>query len=168
MLVPEHGFWWTAFFPEDARAAAEARDPGPDTAPLVESLLELDQAILDALPLGIYACDVDGQIIRINRRAVELWGRAPRLHDPAQRFCGSFRVESLEGDFIPPDQTPMAHAVRAGESFEGVEAVVHNPDGKRWVARVNVAPLRDADGSVIGAINSRRRCDGVMNFCSNF
>jgi PAS domain-containing protein len=123
------------------------------TPPLVESLLELDQAILDALPLGIYACDVDGQIIRINQRAVELWGRAPRLHDPAQRFCGSFRVESLGGDFIPPDQTPMAHAVRTGKSFDGVEAVVHNPDGKRWVARVNVAPLRDVDGSVIGAIN---------------
>jgi two-component sensor histidine kinase/PAS domain-containing protein len=123
------------------------------TPPLVESLLELDQTILDALPLGIYACDVDGQIVRVNRRAIELWGRAPRLFDPAQRFCGSFRVESLDGDFIPPDQTPMAHAVIAGESFEGVEAVVRNPDGKRWVARVNVAPLRDADGVVIGAIN---------------
>jgi two-component sensor histidine kinase len=44
--------------------------------------------------------------------------------------------------------------VLAGESFESVDAVVHNADGKRWVARVNVAPLRDdADGSVIGAIN---------------
>jgi PAS domain-containing protein len=34
-----------------------------------------------------------------------------------------------------------------------VEAVVWNPDGKRWVARFNAAPLRDADGVVIGAIN---------------
>src|SRR6202034_1560126 len=76
-----------------------------------------------------------------------------KLLDPAQRFCGSFRVESLEGDFIPPGETPMARAVLAGESFEGVEAVVQNPDGKRWVTRVNVAPLRDGDGSVVGAIN---------------
>jgi PAS domain S-box-containing protein len=121
--------------------------------PLVEELLELDQGILDALPLGLYACDVDGQIIRVNRRAIELWGRAPRLFDTAQRFCGSFHVESLEGHYIPPDKTPMARAVLAGESFEGVEAVVRNPDGKRWVARVNVAPLRDSDGAIIGAIN---------------
>ena len=35
----------------------------------------------------------------------------------------------------------------------GAEAVVHNPDGSRWVARVNVAPLRDAAGIVVGAIN---------------
>jgi len=59
----------------------------------------------------------------------------------------------LDGDFIPPSQTPMARAVLAGKSFEGTEAVVQNPDGKRWVARVNVAPLQDEDGSVVGAIN---------------
>jgi two-component sensor histidine kinase/PAS domain-containing protein len=123
------------------------------TPALLESFLELDQAILDALPIGVYACDIDGRILRVNRRAIELWGRAPKLLDPAQRFCGSFRVESLEGDFIPPGETPMARAVLAGETFEGAEAIVQNPDGKRWVARVNVAPLRDDDGSVVGAIN---------------
>jgi signal transduction histidine kinase len=130
----------------------ELEKPVP-MAPLGGGLLELDQAIFDGLPFGIYACDANGQIVRVNRRAVELWGRVPRLHDEAQLFCGSFRVESLEGDFIPPEKTPMARAVLAGESFEGVEAVVGNPDGKRWVARVNVTPLRDADDVVIGAIN---------------
>jgi PAS domain S-box-containing protein len=123
------------------------------TPALLESLLDLDQSIFDALPIGVYACDVDGQILRVNRRATELWGRSPKLLDPAQKFCGSFRVESLEGEFIPPGETPMARAVLAGESFEGAEAVVQNPDGKRWVARVNVAPLRDDDGSLVGAIN---------------
>src|SRR3984957_5505722 len=126
----------------------------PVRAPaLLESFLELDQAILDAMPIGVYACDADGQILRVNRRAVELWGRPPKLHDPVQRFCGSFRLESLEGEFIPAGETPMARALLAGESFEGAEAVVQNPDGKRWVTRVNVAPLRDGDGSVVGAIN---------------
>jgi two-component sensor histidine kinase/PAS domain-containing protein len=119
---------------------------------LLESLLDLDQAVLDALPIGIYACDTDGLILRVNRKAVELWGQAPRLLDPAQRFCGSFRVESLDGQFIPPDQTPMARAVLFGETFDGAEAIVHNPDGRRWVARVNVEPLRDGE-RVVGAIN---------------
>ena len=82
----------------------------PIQTPLLESFLDLDQAILDALPIGIYACDIDGQILRVNRRAIELWGRTPKLLDPAQRFCGSFRVESLQGDFIPPGETPMARA----------------------------------------------------------
>ena len=120
---------------------------------LLETLAATDRTILDALPLGVYACDLDGRILRYNQRAIELWGRSPGLSDPVQRFCACFRVESLEGDFIPPEQTPMAQAVLSGKSFEGAEAVVQNPDGKRWVARVNVAPLRDANGEVIGAIN---------------
>jgi len=125
----------------------------PLSSPPLESLLDLDQTILDALPIGVYACDAEGLILRVNRKAIELWGQAPRLMDPTQRFCGSFRLESLEGAFIPPDATPMARAIVTGESFAGAEAVVHNPDGKRWVARVNIAPLRDADGELVGAVN---------------
>lgn len=126
--------------------------PAP-TPTLFASFLTLDQAILDALPIGVYACNVEGQIVRVNHRAVQLWGRAPKLLDVAQKFCGSFRVETLDGDFIPPEETPMARAVLTGQSFEGVEAVVLNPDGRRWVARVNVAPLRDEDGGIVGGIN---------------
>ncbi len=126
------------------------------TSPVLESLLELDQGVLDALPIGVYACDRDGCIIRANRKAAELWGRTPRLFDPAQRFCGSFRVETLSGQFIPPEATPMARAVLHGETFDGVEARVENPDGRRWVASVTIQPLRDKDGGVVGAINCFR------------
>jgi two-component sensor histidine kinase/PAS domain-containing protein len=122
-------------------------------APILESFLDLDQAVLDALPIGVCACDADGQIVRVNRKAVELWARLPRLFDPTQRFCGSYRLESLQGELIPPEQTPMARAVLHSESCEGAEAVVHNPDGKRWIARVTIAPLRDANGGAVGAIN---------------
>ena len=37
----------------------------------------------------------------------------------------------------------MACAVLTGESFDGAEAVVENPDGRRWIARVHVAPIHD-------------------------
>jgi PAS domain S-box-containing protein len=125
----------------------------PAASPPLESFLDLDQTILDALPIGVYACDAEGRILRVNRKAIELWGQAPRLMDATQRFCGSFRLESLEGHFIPANATPMARAIQTGESFAGAEAVVHNPDGKRWIARVNIAPLLDAEGEIVGAVN---------------
>jgi two-component sensor histidine kinase len=71
----------------------------------------------------------------------------------AQRFCGSFRVESLTGVHIPPEATPMAQAIRHGATFKNVEARVENPDGRRWVASVTVQPLHDAYGRISGAIN---------------
>ncbi|MGH2927952.1 MAG: PAS domain-containing protein, partial [Solirubrobacteraceae bacterium] len=126
------------------------------SSPLLESLLELDQAVLDALPVGIYACDRDGCIIRANSKACELWGRSPRLLDPTQRFCGSFRVEALTGEPILPEATPMARAVLYGEAFDAVETWVENPDGRRWVASVTVQPLRDDDGVIVGAVNCFR------------
>jgi two-component sensor histidine kinase len=125
----------------------------PPRPALLESILGFEQAVLDALPIGLYACGADGRILRVNRKAAELWGRTPRLDDPSQRFCGSFRVETLEGAFIPPDQTPMALSLETGRGFEGAEAVVINPDGRRWVARVDIQPLRDEEGTLIGAVN---------------
>lgn len=121
-------------------------------APILEALLDVGQTVLDALPLGILACDAQGRILRVNRKAIELWG--PRLLDPAQQFCGTFRFESLDGHPIPPNQSALARALNDGESIEGAEAVVRNPDGKRWVARVDAKPLRDARGVVVGTINS--------------
>jgi PAS domain-containing protein len=120
------------------------------------SLIHLDQAVLDALPVGVSACNADGLIFRVNRRATELWGRVPTLLDPADRFCGTYRVETLDGALIPPDQTPMARAVREDVIFEELETVVFNPDGRRWVARVSIAPLRDRDGKVIGGVSCFR------------
>ena len=41
--------------------------PAQIKPPLLETLLELDQTVLDALPIGVYACDADGQIVRQRR-----------------------------------------------------------------------------------------------------
>jgi len=122
-------------------------------SPVITALSGAEQDVLDALPIGFYVCDASGQIVRVNRKAVELWGRAPRLRDTAERFCGTFRLESLDHKSVPREATPMARAVLYGESFKAVEAIVHNPDGKRWVARVDIEPLRDRDGALAGAVN---------------
>ncbi|HEY1425435.1 MAG TPA: HWE histidine kinase domain-containing protein [Caulobacteraceae bacterium] len=119
----------------------------------LEAWLELDQAVLDGLPIGVCVCDARGRIVRVNRRAVQLWGRAPNLNDPEQSFRAAFRVESLDGVFISPDQTPLARAVRFGERAENAETLVWNPDGRRWAAKANVEPLLAPDGEVVGAVN---------------
>lgn len=143
---------WCGFSLPCRMSLLNFRLPVPAPA-LFASFLALDQAILDALPIGVYACDVKGRIVRVNHRAVQLWGRAPKLLDPEQRFCGSFRLETLDGDVIPPEEAPMAQTVQTGQSLEGVEAVIRNPDGRRWVARIDVAALRDEEGAIVGGIS---------------
>jgi PAS domain-containing protein len=42
--------------------------------------------LLDKLPAGAYLCAADGRITYYNQRAVELWGREPKLRDPLDLY----------------------------------------------------------------------------------
>jgi len=117
------------------------------------ALADLHQDAMDALPQAVYLCAGDGRVVRFNQKAVELWGRVPRLGGPEERFCGSYRLYRTDGTFLPHDQCPMATALRTGESFHNQEVVVERPDGQRLTALVNIAALKDAEGRVNGAIN---------------
>ncbi len=115
---------------------------------------QLDLQLLDLLPAAVYVCEApSGVILQCNRRAVELWGREPCLGDPDERFCASFRVLTLDGRSVARDETPMAAVLRTGEAVRNQEAVVERPDGSRFTALVNIDPIRDADGRLVGAVN---------------
>ena len=109
--------------------------------------------LLDRLPAGAYTCDRDGLITYFNRQAAELWGRAPRLNDPADRYCGSFKLYLNDGKPIPHQQCWMARALETGHSFNGEEIVVQRPDGARLTVLAYANPLRDDTGRLIGGIN---------------
>jgi two-component system CheB/CheR fusion protein len=47
--------------------------------------LRLDQ-LLEVTPAAVYTTDAEGLITHFNRRAKELWGRAPKLNDPIDRY----------------------------------------------------------------------------------
>ena len=42
--------------------------------------------LLEVIPAAAYTTDAAGLITDFNARAVELWGRQPRLNDPIDRY----------------------------------------------------------------------------------
>jgi PAS domain S-box-containing protein len=118
-----------------------------------ETVLVAAPALVELLPIGIYACDAAGRLRWFNQRAAALWGRLPAIGDDAERFCGSHKLYSLDGSLIRRDETPMAQALRSGDPVEGKETTVERPDGSRIIAMVHINPLKDANGNIIGAIN---------------
>jgi PAS domain S-box-containing protein len=132
-----------------------------------ETLLGIDQAVLDAIPAAVYVCAADGEVVRFNRRAVELWGRTPRTGDSEERFCGSFRLYQLDGRLLRHDRTPMEHVLRTGEPARDREVVIERPDGSRINVLVNIEPFKNAADDVEGAINcfqditERRRLEAL-------
>ena len=110
--------------------------------------------LLDTLPVAGYICDSDGLITFYNRHALEAWGRAPKLNDPTDRWCGSFRLFSaVDGSPIPPDECWMALTIKTGQPHNGREIVVERPDGRRLTVLAHANPIHDAEGRLIGAVN---------------
>ncbi len=109
--------------------------------------------LLEALPAGAYTCDADGLITYFNERALDLWGRAPKLNDPIDRFCGSFKLFAADGTAIPHDQCWMALALQSGTELNGCEIVIERPNGQHRTVLAHANPIRDGSGKVLGAVN---------------
>lgn len=108
---------------------------------------------LEVLPAAAYICDAEGLITYYNTRARELWGREPRLRDPADRFCGSFSLHRPDGTALDPTESWTAHCLRTQQPVAGGEVIVERPDGSRRHALACAAPLTDASGRLTGAVN---------------
>jgi PAS domain S-box-containing protein len=120
----------------------------------IDVFIGLDQAVLDAIPTGLCVCTSDGVLVRYNRRAVELWGRAPRLGDPKEQHGSGFRRYRADGAPLPFAATPVAGVLRSGKAILGTELIIEQPDGSRVPVLMNVAPLKSRSGRLQGAVCS--------------
>jgi PAS domain S-box-containing protein len=109
--------------------------------------------LLEKLPAGAYTCDPEGLITYFNRHAVQLWGRAPKLNDPTDRFCGSFKLFSPDGSPIAHDQCWMALALKMDRGYNEREIIIERPDGQRLTALAHANPIHDESGKLLGAVN---------------
>lgn len=116
-------------------------------------VFELPARLFEQLPFAVYICDPDGLVLRYNRRAAELWGRSPKLGDPNERFCGSYKMFRPDGSLLPHHECPMADVLRSGMSVRQQEVHIEKPDGSRGIALVDIEAIKDNDGNIVGAVN---------------
>jgi PAS domain S-box-containing protein len=134
---------------EDATHSSAGNSP----AVLRSSQLESLQGLLAKLPAGAYLCDSNGLITYFNDHAVRIWGRAPELNNPVDRFCGSFKLFSIDGKSVAHDACWMALALKTGKEYNGHEIVIECPDGARRTVLAHVNPIYDEAGNLLGAVN---------------
>src|SRR5262245_31062516 len=107
---------------------------------------------MDLLPSAAYACDARGRIVSYNRRAVELWGREPRIAHAKERFCGASRRFQGRNNPIAVEDTPMAIAIRLGKTCRNADLIIERPDGSRIPVRLSTEPILNGKGTPRGAI----------------
>jgi PAS domain-containing protein len=109
--------------------------------------------LIETLPAAVYVCNAEAVVVAYNRRAAELWGRAPSAGDTDEKYCGTHKLFRPDGTFLPHSKTPMEWVLRTGKPARDMEVIIERPDNSRVTVLVNIAPLFCDDGKLIGAVN---------------
>ncbi len=110
------------------------------------------QDLLARIPIAAYTCNATGLLTYFNPVAEAVWGRAATLRDPAERYCGSYRLYSSDGSPMPHNECWMARALLEGKPYNGHAVVIERRDGTRSAGVAYANPLRDPEGHLIGAV----------------
>ncbi|MFN3658231.1 MAG: PAS domain S-box protein [Pseudolabrys sp.] len=129
----------------------DARSRGRGLLPRLAAILQASDGILDLLPIATFICDAKGTILQYNRRAVETWGRAPVPGQTHEQFSENTRFHELDGTPMP--RSLLAEVLATGKPVRDAERMVMRADGSPSIVSVNIDPLRNAKGDVIGAVN---------------
>ena len=112
------------------------------------------ETILDTLPVGLVLADASGRLVRDNAAARALWG-GPLAADSWESYAGFTAWWPETGRRIQPGEWAMARAVTEGETVQGQLVHYETFDGERRGYYLNnVAPIRDAEGQVTGAVGA--------------
>ncbi|MDA8216829.1 MAG: PAS domain S-box protein [Dehalococcoidales bacterium] len=117
-----------------------------------ERLLGELEATISSIPDAVIVYDTQGKIQRLNPAAQAML-RYPRAEreKPFVERAETVRVETPEGKPFPLEETPTLRALR-GEVVQGVIAVIHLPPGGVIWANASAAPVRGAEGHLLGAV----------------
>jgi PAS domain-containing protein len=107
--------------------------------------------VFKAFRSPVYTTDADGWLTYYNDAAADLWGYRPELGKT--RWCGCWRIFTMDGKILPLDQSPTAATLRRGEPVRGVQALLERPDGTRIPFMGFPTPLRDASGTLVAVSN---------------
>ncbi|RJX29892.1 MAG: diguanylate cyclase [Desulfarculus sp.] len=113
--------------------------------------LVLDQSILDCLYDGLYVLDRERRITFWNQSAERLTGYSQE--EVLGRPCSDDLLMHLgeRGEQLCLERCPMALAMADGQVHEA-EVFLHHKEGHRVPVRLRAAPLRDAGGNIVGAV----------------
>lgn len=106
--------------------------------------------ILDNVSDGVLCVDSQGRIAWFNRAAERITGF--RRNEVLGRPCR----EIFQTDLCGTQACPLEKALKLGQTTSNLEVLVRNRWGRQIPVSVNMATLRDRNGSVFGAVETFR------------
>ncbi|MHB9131247.1 MAG: PAS domain S-box protein [Armatimonadota bacterium] len=107
------------------------------------------QALFESMPTGVVIANAQGEVTLANPAAHALLGGqvTPSVYQASEHYT----VSHLDGTPFPTYDYPIVRALQHGETSHGVLMLIRYEQTERIIA-VGASPIRDADGSITGAI----------------
>ncbi len=112
---------------------------------------ELD-AIITSIADGVVIFGLEAEVLLVNPALEKMLGYTPALRElPLAERLVQLRIETPEGKPFPTEDLPVSRALH-GETVQGVVMVTHpDPEKVAWIS-ASGAPVRTADGRLLGAV----------------
>jgi len=115
-----------------------------------EALARLE-AVVDQIPAAIVIADADSKkVVAANERAVRLVREVAGEADALETWLSLGYHPG--GRTFRQDERPLMRALASGVGIEAHEIEFHKLNGTRALYETSAAPIRDADGQVVGAV----------------
>jgi len=139
------------------RQAEEARQEAEEARTAADLEQRRLATILEQLPVGVVVAEApSGRIVQLNAAVQRIWGVA--VYSPTTGEYGADYVGYHHGP--GPDagrqyeshEWPLARAMAHGEVVTDEVADVVRPDGTHVLVSLSAAPVRGADGQIVGGV----------------
>ena len=109
-------------------------------------------AVIEAMPDGVLACDINGVVTRANAKAAAILGlRMDQLFASPAGYGALVHARYPDGEEVPLDEYPRVRALR-GETVTDRFIVRRSDTGDDRQILDSAAPIRDAAGVITGAV----------------
>jgi len=112
-------------------------------------------AMLAQMAEGVVIVDPTGTVTFMNDAAARMYG-GRTLGYNALEMPESLTISERSGDVTEIDQTPLARALRFGETVENSEVRVRRADGSQVILQRSAAPVCAENGTLVGAVMTVR------------
>ena len=116
----------------------------------VRASQRLLQRVLDTLPVGVVVVDRAGDLLLSNPASSRIWGGL--IASGPERWARTKGHWHGSGQQIGPGEWGSERALTKGETSLGELIDIETYDGRRRIIENAAAPIRDAQGSIVGAV----------------
>ena len=110
------------------------------------------RTVLEQSPVAVTVIEApSGRILFVNSKFEEIFGYSVEL-DAVASYSEHYHGVHADGRRIESEEWPIAEALRTGKVITGRILEIVHASGRRVQIDANAAPVRDAEGRIIGAV----------------